>query len=170
MDKLGAAPDHMVKSFVESYLRNDGLLIIKLVAENSSDIISAELICGLWDHYRENKRIVEQLSRNDQYVADMDDEYHSDDEMPFGTFRDSQRPLTKGDGNLRPRRPPPPVPFMPGVYKPPIPPKPGMPLKIDEVDTPARAPFRLTQPIFDPNKAKRDRERKDEERARYHKR
>ncbi len=52
MGKLGSAPHHMVKSFVTNYLRNDGILIIQLVAENATDFIAAELICALWDLYR----------------------------------------------------------------------------------------------------------------------
>ena len=53
MGKLGAAPHHMVRSFVEHYLRNDGILIIELVSENASDLIAAELICSLWELYRD---------------------------------------------------------------------------------------------------------------------
>lgn len=37
--------------FVESYLTRDGCLILRLVAENSSDMIAAELLGYLYDHY-----------------------------------------------------------------------------------------------------------------------
>ena len=71
MDRLGHAPDHMVKSFVAAYLRRDGMFIIRLVAKNASDLIAAELIGGLFDHYKGNKKTVEKLSsREDQMLEE----------------------------------------------------------------------------------------------------
>ena len=61
MDKLHHAPDARVDTFVHSFLRRDGLFIIRLVAKNASDLIAAELICGLWEHFRDHKRQLERL-------------------------------------------------------------------------------------------------------------
>ena len=41
-----------VKVFVRRYLRRDGLFLIRLVSKNSSDLIAAELVSGLWQHYQ----------------------------------------------------------------------------------------------------------------------
>ena len=72
MDKLGHAPDHMVRSFVGSYLRRDGIFIIRLVAKNSSDLIAAELIAGLFDHYKDSKKSVEKLTSREEAALDAD--------------------------------------------------------------------------------------------------
>ena len=61
MDRLGTAPSHLVKSFVDMYLRRDGLFLIRLVGKNASDIIAAELICGLWENYKEHQPALEAL-------------------------------------------------------------------------------------------------------------
>ncbi len=174
MDKLGPSPDHMIKSFVNNYLRNDGILIVQLVSENSSDIIAAELICGLWDHFRDNRKTIEKLSSIVQEnIPDGDDE----DALPKFTFdrADSTRPLVHNEDSLR-KRPPPPNSWPPGAAaevkesdddddekRPPIPPKP------DDRYTPSvagRIPFRLPQESFDREKARKDkleRERRERE-------
>ena len=91
MGKLAAAPHHMVRSFVENYLRNDGILIIELVSENASDLIAAELICALWEQYRDkadmNKK-TEVATRGtlspakNGYETDTDDDDEDDDNVP----------------------------------------------------------------------------------------
>ena len=185
MDKLGAAPDHMIKSFVNSYLRNDGILIVQLVSENASDIVAAELICGLWDHYRDNKKALDKLSSHD---TEYDPLHESDDESnkkhPRFVFDrhesgnpkdddddDRKRPLydNDDDDSLK-KRLPPPVPWAPSDHhmRPPIPPK---PTGLDNVDHPppsvaGRIPFRMPQNTFDPEKARKEKlekERKERE-------
>ena len=167
MDKLGAAPDHMIKSFVNSYLRNDGVLIVQLVSENASDIVAAELICGLWDHFRDNKKAIEKLSSHD---VDYNPDHDSDDDEKQVRFvfdrADSEKP--KDDDDSLRKRPPPLAPWNSSdrYMHPPIPPKPTL----DDVDyTPSvaeRIPFRLSQNTFDKDKAKKDKlekERKEKE-------
>ena len=51
MDRLKNAPDKMVKDFVNNFLRRDGVFLIRLVSKNASDVIAAELVCGVWEHY-----------------------------------------------------------------------------------------------------------------------
>ena len=63
MDKMGKHPEHMVQSFLDIYLRRDGIFIIKMVARNASDLIAAELIGGLWEHFHDNKTSVMRLDR-----------------------------------------------------------------------------------------------------------
>ena len=38
--------------FAESYLRRDGLFVLKLVAKNSTDLVVADIVSALWDNYR----------------------------------------------------------------------------------------------------------------------
>ena len=50
-----------VGSFVRSFLRRDGLLLLRLVGKNSSDMIASELLCGLWLYYKRNRRRIERI-------------------------------------------------------------------------------------------------------------
>lgn len=69
MDRVQRKPnktDDRIEKFVVDYLRRDGCFIVRLVAKNTSDLIAAELISGLWDHYRDNRKKIEaQLSQDD---------------------------------------------------------------------------------------------------------
>ena len=56
MDKLSEVTDLRVDDFVRQWLHRDGLFIIHLVSKNSSGLIAAELVCGLWDGYKEFKK------------------------------------------------------------------------------------------------------------------
>ena len=40
-----------VGKFVDEYLRKDGCFILKLVTRNASDLVTAELLAGIWDNY-----------------------------------------------------------------------------------------------------------------------
>jgi hypothetical protein len=40
-----------VKQFVENTLRPDGLLVIRLIAENSGDLVTSQLIATLWSSH-----------------------------------------------------------------------------------------------------------------------
>lgn len=42
----------LVTKFVESYLRHDGVFVLKLVAKNSTDLVVADIVASLWDNYR----------------------------------------------------------------------------------------------------------------------
>ena len=55
MDKLKRAPSWLVEKFVKDYLQRDGVFILRMVARNSSDLIAAELVTGLWDQYKRKK-------------------------------------------------------------------------------------------------------------------
>ncbi|KAK2150450.1 hypothetical protein LSH36_404g00013 [Paralvinella palmiformis] len=71
MDKVEDFTKHKVdlNYFVDRYLRRDGCFIIRMVAKNASDIIAAELICGLWDHYLDNKK---KLFKREKALGDQD--------------------------------------------------------------------------------------------------
>lgn len=42
--------------FVSDYLRRDGCFIVRLISNNTSGHIANELVVGLFDHYKENRR------------------------------------------------------------------------------------------------------------------
>ncbi len=55
-----------LNEFVELYLRRDGAFIIRMVARNASDLIAAELIAGLWEHYLDHKKGMLRLISKEQ--------------------------------------------------------------------------------------------------------
>ncbi|CAD5113739.1 unnamed protein product [Dimorphilus gyrociliatus] len=42
--------------FAETYLRQDGIFVLKLVGKNSTDLVVADIVAALWDNYK-NKPI-----------------------------------------------------------------------------------------------------------------
>lgn len=44
------------RKFTESYLRRDGVLIVRLVGKNAGDMVAAELLHGLWLNYGPERR------------------------------------------------------------------------------------------------------------------
>lgn len=50
-----------INKFVMKYLRRDGCFIIRQVAGNASDVIAAELVGGLWEHFIENEKAIDRL-------------------------------------------------------------------------------------------------------------
>jgi hypothetical protein len=58
MDRISTGPERKVVSrFVLDYLRHDGVFTLRLIGKNSSDIVVAEIVAGLWDLYRSKKSI-----------------------------------------------------------------------------------------------------------------
>ena len=55
MDKLNRDSDRdrkMSIKFAETYLRQDGVFVLKLVSKNSTDLVVADIVGALWDNYR----------------------------------------------------------------------------------------------------------------------
>ena len=86
-----------MRRFADVYLRRDGLFVLRLVAKNAGDLVSTELLAGLWNAYslsrrmtlpgcsggsggnssgvkgllRRNKKTQKGDERNDHHVVDM---------------------------------------------------------------------------------------------------
>lgn len=41
-----------LKCFTELYLRQDGVFAIRILSKNTNDVVVAEIVCKLWDHFR----------------------------------------------------------------------------------------------------------------------
>lgn len=53
MDKIERDTDkEKVAKFVEDYLRQDGVFVLRLVGHNTNAITVTEFVCSLWDEYR----------------------------------------------------------------------------------------------------------------------
>lgn len=43
------------KEFVERYLRNDGVMLLRVVAKNSTNLVVSDLVSNLWQHYKKKE-------------------------------------------------------------------------------------------------------------------
>jgi len=58
MDKLKLDTDKKdAYKFVESYLRQDGVFILRLVGHNTNALTVTEFVCSLWDNFRRKPRM-----------------------------------------------------------------------------------------------------------------
>lgn len=58
MERITTGPERkLVGRFVLDYLRHDGVFTLRLIGKNSSEIVVAEIVAGLWDIYRSKKSI-----------------------------------------------------------------------------------------------------------------
>jgi hypothetical protein len=39
-------------AFIDEYLKQDGVFLLRIVKKNSNDIVVGELVCALWDHFK----------------------------------------------------------------------------------------------------------------------
>lgn len=61
-DATHRSPGVLAK-FAESYLRRDGLFIVRLIGMNMGEVVAGEALCGLWNNYSPERRLVgEKLS------------------------------------------------------------------------------------------------------------
>jgi len=51
---LGLRDAELARKFSCNYLRQDGALLLRLVAHNTDSITTTELICSLWDGWKDN--------------------------------------------------------------------------------------------------------------------
>ena len=55
MDKINKNSDRdrkLCHKFVERYLRQDGIFVLRLIAKNATDIVTAEIVCALWENFK----------------------------------------------------------------------------------------------------------------------
>lgn len=45
-------PIKRLEEFVDSYCRQDGLLLLRIIKKNTNNVIAGEVICALWDNWR----------------------------------------------------------------------------------------------------------------------
>ena len=63
MNKIDRETEILAGRFVTNYLRHDGVFMIRLVDRNSSGVLAAEILCGLWDNFIADRRLVEITQR-----------------------------------------------------------------------------------------------------------
>ena len=45
----------MFRTFGEHYLKQDGVLVLRLIGKNSNQVIMGEIMSALWDHFKRNQ-------------------------------------------------------------------------------------------------------------------
>ena len=56
MDRLDRETDKKLSyKFADNYLRQDGIFVLRLLANNCSDVVVAEIVCALWDNYKHKR-------------------------------------------------------------------------------------------------------------------
>ena len=57
-DRIAAKPglkeSELVRKFTQDYLRQDGSFLLRLIAHNTDNITTTELVCSLWDLWKIN--------------------------------------------------------------------------------------------------------------------
>ena len=54
MDKIERETDKKIAAkFVDKYLMQDGVFVLRLVGHNTNAITVTEFVCSLWDNYRQ---------------------------------------------------------------------------------------------------------------------
>lgn len=49
---------NVLAKFTENYLRRDGMFILRLISMNMGEVVAGEALCGLWNNYNPEKRII----------------------------------------------------------------------------------------------------------------
>lgn len=62
----------LTRQFVEVYLRQDGVFVLKLVAKNSTELVVADIVAALWDNFR-NKPTQSRIITDDDLPLQNDD-------------------------------------------------------------------------------------------------
>ena len=58
----------LLRSFVEKYLRQDGVFVLRLVGHNTNAITVTEFVCSLWDMYKD--RYTERVNSDEAGPSD----------------------------------------------------------------------------------------------------
>lgn len=89
-----------LKCFTELYLRQDGVFAIRILSKNTNDVVVAEIVCKLWDHF------ILHHGKNKEFHRDHTPEDTFDFEEDIGNGyrgrsynRPNQLDVGDGDGN-----------------------------------------------------------------------
>ena len=70
MDRITRDTDRkLVVRFVEDYLRQDGVFVLRLVGHNTNALTVTEFVCALWDNFR-RKPTAELIGSSTEGTAD----------------------------------------------------------------------------------------------------
>lgn len=65
--EFGKRETRTAKTFVERYLRRDGMLLLRLITVNAGHLVSADVLRGLWVGYGSDKRVQNKTRSNSSH-------------------------------------------------------------------------------------------------------
>ncbi|CAH1803120.1 unnamed protein product [Owenia fusiformis] len=51
-----ATEKKVVPKFTNTYLKQDGIFVLRLLGKNANEVIVSEIVAGLWDYYKQHRR------------------------------------------------------------------------------------------------------------------
>lgn len=57
----------VLAKFTECYLRRDGMFIVRLIGINMGEVAAGEVLCGLWNNYSPERRLISEKPGRKQY-------------------------------------------------------------------------------------------------------
>lgn len=60
-----ALDDKLLRQFVNEYLRQDGVFALRLMAKNTNDVVTAEVIGALFDYFKKHYKPARSVREND---------------------------------------------------------------------------------------------------------
>ena len=66
----GCEPGILAK-FTENYLRRDGMFIVRLIGMNMGEVVAGEVLCGLWNNYSPERRLIAEKPGRKQLGANV---------------------------------------------------------------------------------------------------
>jgi len=70
-DSTQREPGTLAK-FTEKYLRRDGMFIVRLIGMNMGEILAGEVLCGVWNNYSPERRLIAEKTDRKQLGANVD--------------------------------------------------------------------------------------------------
>ena len=59
----------VLAKFTQNYLRRDGMFIIRLIGMNMGEVVSGETLCGLWQNYSPERRLIAEKSGGHKHTG-----------------------------------------------------------------------------------------------------
>jgi len=70
----------ILDAFLYEYLKHDGVFLLRIVKKNTNDIVTGELVCALWDHFKRYPRFA-MPPQHHQHGGGNNNNAHQDDSM-----------------------------------------------------------------------------------------
>ena len=62
-----------IREFVNKYLKQDGVFLLRLIGQNTSNICVTGITCGMWEKWLEHKKSNSISDDNSEYSSPSDD-------------------------------------------------------------------------------------------------
>ena len=76
----------ILDAFLFEYLKHDGVFLLRIVKKNTNDIVTGELVCALWDHFKRYPRFAmhHNHAQDEKEIENLKGINHPNGDMPNG--------------------------------------------------------------------------------------